>query len=104
MRATSTQGFKIIPLPLWRVSRSHPYALSHGDKSLLTVHGPEHFLGGISGYRAAETTDENPDRVALVQQVTLAYLRHITGTDDTDWDNARSLLAGGHPLGRLESK
>ncbi|MEV8227162.1 alpha/beta fold hydrolase [Streptomyces sp. NPDC079167] len=87
--------------PAWTTD---PYSLSHGNKSLLTVHDGEHFLGGISGYQAAETTDENPDRVALVQQVTLAYLRHITGTDHTDWKNAETVLACGHPLGRLESK
>jgi hypothetical protein len=87
--------------PAWTTD---PYSLSHGNKSLLTVHGGEHFLGGISGYQAAETTDENPDRVALVQQVTLAYLRHITGTDHTDWKNAQTVLACGHPLGHLESK
>lgn len=86
--------------PAWTTD---PYTLSHGNKSLLTVHGGEHFLGGISGYRSAETTDENPDRVALVQQVTLAYLRHITGTDQTDWDNAQAALTE-HPLGHLESK
>ncbi|MFF5567440.1 alpha/beta hydrolase family protein [Streptomyces sp. NPDC012623] len=87
--------------PAWT---SDPYTLSRGDKSLLTVYGGEHSLGGISGYRVAETTDENPDRVALVQQVTLAYLRHVTGVDHTDWETARTVLAGTHPLGRLESK
>ncbi|MFE2977423.1 alpha/beta hydrolase family protein [Streptomyces sp. NPDC059258] len=86
--------------PAWTTD---PYTLSHGNRSLLTVHGGEHFLGGISGYRSAETTDENPDRAALVQQVTLAYLRHITGTDHTDWNNARAALTE-HPLGHLESK
>ncbi|WP_329180815.1 alpha/beta hydrolase family protein [Streptomyces sp. NBC_01477] len=87
--------------PAWTTD---PYTLSHGSKSLLTVHGGEHFLGGISGYQVTETTDENPGRVALVQQVTLAYLRHVTGTDHTDWEKARKALADGHPLGRLESK
>ncbi|MFG3524000.1 alpha/beta hydrolase family protein [Nocardia nova] len=87
--------------PAWTTD---PYTLSRGNKSLLTVFGGEHFLGGISGYQVAETTDEDPLRVALVQHVTLAFLRHVTGTDDTDWDTARSVLAGSHPLGRLESK
>ncbi|MGW3360008.1 alpha/beta hydrolase family protein [Streptomyces bungoensis] len=87
--------------PAWTTD---PYTLSRGDKSLLTVHGGEHFLGGISGYRAAETTDENPDRVALVQQVTLAYLRHVTAIDHTDWNYARTVLTGNHPLGHLESE
>lgn len=87
--------------PAWT---SDPYTLSRGNKSLLTVYGGEHFLGGISGYQAAETTDEDPSRVALVQQVTLAYLRHITGIDHTDWQMARSVLADAHALGRLDSK
>ncbi len=87
--------------PAWTTD---PYTLSRGNKSLLTVRGGEHFLGGISGYQSAETTDENPDRVALVPQVTLAYLRHVTRIDHTDWNNARAALTGGHPLGHLESK
>ncbi|MFI8489674.1 alpha/beta hydrolase family protein [Streptomyces rubrogriseus] len=82
-----------------------PYVLSPGRKSLLTLFGAEHFLGGISGYEAAETTDENPAHVALVQRVTLAYLRHTLGVDSTDWTAARRDLAGTtHPLGRLDSK
>ncbi|MGH8964729.1 MAG: alpha/beta hydrolase family protein, partial [Actinomycetes bacterium] len=52
-----------------------PYFLSPGGKSLLTLFGAEHSLGGIAGYEANETTDENPERVALIQQLTLAYLR-----------------------------
>jgi hypothetical protein len=88
--------------PSWTTD---PYTLSRGDKSLLTVYGGRHSLGGIAGYDAAETTDEDPVRVALVQQVTLAYLRHVTGVDHTDWDAARVALGGGaHPLGRLDSK
>ncbi|WP_433043566.1 alpha/beta hydrolase family protein [Dactylosporangium sp. CS-033363] len=51
------------------------YHLSPGDKTLLTVFGGEHSLGGISGYESAETTDENPARVALIQRVTTAFLR-----------------------------
>ncbi|WP_217168010.1 chlorophyllase [Streptomyces sp. AC512_CC834] len=82
-----------------------PYVLSPGGKSLLTLFGAEHFLGGISGYEAAETTDENPAHVALVQRVTLAYLRHALGVDSSDWTAAQRALAGDtHPLGRLESK
>lgn len=44
--------------------------------------------------------DENPERVALIQRVTLAYLRHALGIDDTDWAEARN----GTAMGRLESK
>ncbi|MEV4000463.1 alpha/beta hydrolase family protein [Streptomyces halstedii] len=93
--ALSTRG------PDWTAD---PYTLSRGNKSLLTVRGGEHSHGGISDYRSAETTDENPDRVALVQQVTLAYLRHITAIDHTDWNTARTVLSADHPLGHLESK
>lgn len=82
-----------------------PYTVAHSNKSLLTVYGGQHSLGGIAGYEAAETTDENPGRVALVQHATLAYLRHITGIDHTDWQTAQATLTGDpHELGRLESK
>ncbi|XVQ06583.1 alpha/beta hydrolase family protein [Spirillospora sp. CA-255316] len=88
--------------PEWTIE---PYTLSPGDKSLLTLFGGEHLLGGISGYEAAETTDENPARVALVRQVTLAYLRHVLGIDSSAWTAAQAALAGTpHPMGRLESK
>jgi hypothetical protein len=84
---------------------TEPYTFSPADKSLLTDFGGEHHLGGISGYDAAETTDENPERVALVQEVTLAYLRHVLGIDSSTWIAAQAALAGTvHPLGRLESK
>ncbi len=82
-----------------------PYHLGPGGRSLLTLFGARHFLGGISGYAAAESTDENPAHVALVQQVTLAYLRHVLGIDDSGWTAARTALTDNpHPLGRLESK
>jgi hypothetical protein len=47
-------------------------------------------LGGISGYLVRETTDENPDRVAAVQQVTLAYLRSRLYPEDATWAELRS--------------
>ncbi|QFG22962.1 alpha/beta fold hydrolase [Actinomadura sp. WMMB 499] len=79
---------------------TEPYTLSPGEKSLLTLFGGEHLLGGISGYDAAETTDENPARVALVQRVTLAYLRHVLGVESSTW----AAVQAGDPMGRLESK
>ncbi|MQY24251.1 alpha/beta hydrolase family protein [Nocardia macrotermitis] len=79
-----------------------PYALSPGDKSLLTLFGAEHSLGGIPGYEAKETTDESPERVALLQQVTWAYLRHALGIDSSGWTKA--LSESRNPLGRIESK
>jgi hypothetical protein len=82
-----------------------PYFLSPGDKSLLTVFGAEHSLGGIPGYEARETTDENPGRVALIQQVSRAYLRHALGIEDASWTAARKALSqSAAPMGRIESK
>jgi pimeloyl-ACP methyl ester carboxylesterase len=75
-----------------------PYHLSPGPKSLLTLFGAEHSLGGIAGYTVTETTDENPERVALIQRLTRDYLRGVLGGSDAD----RADFAGS--LGRVESK
>jgi dienelactone hydrolase len=82
-----------------------PYFLSPGSKSLLTLFEAEHSLGGIGGYEVAETTDENPRRVALIQQITWAYLRHALGIDDSSWAEARKTSSEStDPLGRIESR
>jgi pimeloyl-ACP methyl ester carboxylesterase len=82
-----------------------PYLLSPGPKSLLTLHGGEHGLGGVSGYDVAETTDENPERVAAVQLLTWAYLRSELYPGDRAWPAACAALKDSpHPLGRVESK
>jgi predicted dienelactone hydrolase len=82
-----------------------PYFLSPGSKSLLTLFGAEHSLGGIHAYNAAETTDENPERVALIQRLTWAYLRSALDPEDSGWPAARTaLMESTNPLGRIESK
>jgi predicted dienelactone hydrolase len=82
-----------------------PYFLSPGPKSLLTLFDAEHGLGGISGYDVAETTDENPARVAAVQRLTWAYLRTGLHPGDPAWQTAcEALTTGPDPLGRIESK
>ncbi|MEV7007258.1 chlorophyllase [Streptosporangium sp. NPDC051022] len=82
-----------------------PYFLSPGPKSLLTLFDAEHGLGGVSGYDVAETTDENPRRVAAVQRLTWAYLRARFHPGDSAWRAAcDALTAGPDPLGRIESK
>ncbi|MEV0331697.1 chlorophyllase [Nocardia sp. NPDC050717] len=68
------------------------YTHSPGEKSLLTVFGGEHSLGGIVGHEVAETTDENPARVAMIQRVTCAYLRSALDLDDTAWKGALAAL------------
>jgi len=82
-----------------------PYFLSPGGKSLLTLFGAEHSLGGIPGYNVTETTDENPERVALIQRLTWAYLRNALDPEDSSWSAARTaLMESPNPLGRIESK
>ncbi|GGG09134.1 hypothetical protein GCM10010912_62100 [Paenibacillus albidus] len=82
-----------------------PFVLSPGPKSLLTIFGAEHGLGGISGYDVAETTDESPERVVLVQKLTLAYFRHVLGLEDTGWPEVCAALEESDtPPGRIESK
>lgn len=81
------------------------YRLSPGATDLLTLFGAEHGLGGVQGYHDTRTTDESPERVALIQRVTLAYLLTALGADDGAWAAARETLAAtGDPLGRIESK
>ncbi|MCL6298907.1 alpha/beta hydrolase family protein [Streptomyces kronopolitis] len=88
--------------PAWHAD---PYALSPGPKSLLTLFGAEHGLGGISGYDVAETTDDNPERVAAVQQLTWSYLRTQLYPGDPAWQSAcDALTTAAEPLGRIESK
>jgi pimeloyl-ACP methyl ester carboxylesterase len=85
--------------------RADAYVLSPGPKCLLTIFGGEHILGGISGYDAAETTDENPERVAAVQRLTWAYLRTALYPEDPAWPAARAaLMDTPHPLGRVECR
>lgn len=80
-----------------------PYFLSSGPKSLLRLFGAEHSLGGISGYTVTETTDEHPERVALLQRLTLAYLRTALYPEDPTWLEARdALMDPPNPLGRIE--
>jgi predicted dienelactone hydrolase len=82
-----------------------PYFLSPAPKSLLTLFGAKHGLGGIAGYDAAETTDENPERLSVVQRLTWAYLRTALYPADPAWPAAcKALMESPNPLGRIESK
>lgn len=82
------------------------YTLSPGEKSLLTVAGAEHGLGGIHKYLGMpETPAESPAQVALVQQATTAFLDRALLGDDDAWSQLRMALQDEvQPLGRLESK
>ncbi len=81
-----------------------PYFLSPGPKSLLTLSGGEHMLGGITGYDAVETTDENPERVATIQRLTLAYLQSTLYAGDPAWFEACAAFAALKELGHIENK
>ncbi|MFF4182670.1 alpha/beta hydrolase family protein [Streptomyces sp. NPDC001691] len=97
-----TSAHMTVSGPDWHAD---PYLLAPGPKSLLTLFGAEHGLGGISGYDVAETTDENPARVATVQHLTWAYLRSRLHPGDDAWQAAaQALSAEPDPLGRIESK
>ena len=62
-------------------------------------------MGGIAGYSTHETTDWSLERIALIQQVTTAYLCSALNLEDETWSQVRATLGTDtHPLGRLESK
>ena len=85
--------------------RAGSYALSPGPKWLLTLFGAGHIFGGISGYDAAETTDESPERVEAVARLTWAYLRTALYPGDPAWPAAQAALRDApDPLGRIECK
>ena len=81
------------------------YSLSPGATDLVTFFGAEHSLGGIPGYEVAETTDENPERVAVLQRLTTAYLRSQLVPADDSWAAARAGLNDStDPIGRVSTK
>lgn len=68
------------------------YEEGPGCDSLLTLIGGTHGLGGIAGFDAKETGDENPDRLATVQRMTAAYLRSALYEEDPIWIEASAAL------------
>jgi len=81
------------------------YTHSPGATDLLTLHGAEHSLGGIVGYEVAETTDEDPERVAVVQRMSTAYLRTALRVDGDAWPAARAALRrAADPIGHVDTK
>jgi len=85
--------------------RADAYYQSPGPKDLLTVFGAEHIFGGISGYDALETSDEDPERVAFVCETILAYIRSTFDPKDQSWEESKKTLNGIQgALGSIESK
>ena len=75
--------------PVWHTD---PYTHGPGADALLTLIGGKHFLGGIMGYDLKETDDENPERLAVTQRMTWAYLHSTLNSDDTSWKAATQAL------------
>ncbi|WP_405481863.1 alpha/beta hydrolase family protein [Streptomyces anulatus] len=71
------------------------YLLSPSPKSLLAIAEGEHTLGGLAGEAVAETTDEDPARVALVADAVSAYLHDALKIDDAAWTALSDTAATG---------
>ncbi|TXR53190.1 alpha/beta hydrolase family protein [Reinekea thalattae] len=69
------------------------YHLCPASDYLLTLIGGKHGLGGIAGYDAKETDDEDPDRLAITQKMTSAYLKSALYKGDTAWKDACAALS-----------
>jgi len=81
------------------------YHLGPGANALVTLYGGEHMLGGISGYMVKETTDENPERVAAVQQLSYAYLCSELYRESSAWSEAFAEWRDNpNPIGRIDIK
>lgn len=63
-----------------------------GCDHLLTLKGGMHGLGGIAGYDAKETSDEDPDRLEIVRRITSAYLHSALSNDNSIWEDAQLAL------------
>lgn len=86
----------------WHVD---PYRHAPGAEALLTLFGGKHGLGGIAGYDAKETDDEDPDRLAVTQRLTLAWLRTALAIDARSWPEAITALEAHAPeVGKVEQK
>jgi predicted dienelactone hydrolase len=83
---------------------AEPYHLSPGADALLTLPGAKHYLGGITGYSLAETDDEDPERLAVTQRMTLAYLRSALDADDPAWQQAIDGIRSDPALGTVDTK
>jgi predicted dienelactone hydrolase len=74
----------------WHVD---PFTDAPGARALLTLIGGKHGLGGIAGYDARETDDESPERLAITQRMTWAFLRSALYEGDASWARACEALA-----------
>lgn len=76
-----------------------PYDESPGARAMLTLTGGGHGLGGIAGHDARETDDEDPERLAVTQRMSWAFLASAFNPGDPHWEiacRALSAHAGAH--------
>ncbi|MBK1896581.1 alpha/beta hydrolase family protein [Chryseobacterium paridis] len=89
----------------WRMDA---YYKSPSPKSLLTIFGGKHMLGGISGYDASETfqyDEENPELVNFVSKMTAAYIWSKLYPQNKSWENTINELAiNENPKGKVDVK
>ncbi|PWY83241.1 alpha/beta-hydrolase [Aspergillus sclerotioniger CBS 115572] len=65
------------------------------EKVLLTLFGGRHCLGGVSGFDAAEAREEeSPERVAVVQRLSWAWLRARLCGEEEVWEEACRVFGG----------
>ena len=82
-----------------------PFYHAPGSEHLLTLVGGKHGLGGVAGYDAKETDDEDPDRLAITQRMSWAYLQSALYEGDRAWRTACDGLAtGARELAHVTSK
>lgn len=87
--------------------RGDAFRLSPPDNGamLVTFHDCGHIFGGISGYDAKESVDENPQLVADAQWVTWSYLMSQLYPGHEAWSMvAAELSRPGNGIGVLETK
>ena len=75
--------------PDWHMD---PFHHAPGADALLVLKGGKHGMGGIAGYDAKETDDEDPERLAITQRMTWAYLRSALYPGDAAWTVATEAL------------
>lgn len=83
------------------------YYQSPAPKSLFTVYGGNHLIGGISGYDAAEAKgleDEKLELASTVFRMTWAYLRSMLYPVDDSWSKACAALEKVESIGKVESR
>ena len=64
------------------------YTCGPGKKCQLVLNGARHGLGGVAGWDAAETKDESPELLGIVQRMTWTYLKSALFEEDETWSEA----------------